>query len=1088
MIKQYAPLIIVLSVAIVAVVGILASSTGLFSGPFSLTNRLGEATNALTQGYAGSGCTDTDGGNLPFIAGDVSAKGAQFQDQCLAASTNQDLLIEYFCKNATKAGYSIIDCKGYNMICSDGACVSAPAANTPTTSGSDLAAASWDSFGLPQTSSFISFSAPDCGSNPYNIASNNTTATTAQQAQPQAQGGYFITTPWHLPDAVVGQQYSFTIQTSPPLPSSTQWPTNVSGVPPGLSVSTGGIISGTPTTAGQYYLTLGSASFFLTVDPAGQTPLPPLTITSAGMRSLPAATIGQPYSTSLQATGGTGNYQWAVIRGGLPYGLSMSRSGVISGTPTGYMLGQMQGAFTVAVSDGDSVATQDFVMGLNAGQCTLSIVQNSAFDWWFVPPGIPDAAVGTPYQSPRFIGGPFEMTGGSLPPGMAIQVIYPVGNGAIRLYYNLTSPGDITVPEPGYGPEFSLVGTPTAPGTYTFTLGSPSIDWWAYDPETIRQGASQGSHAEYITKYDQTATITLKVYPAGAMTSVKLKPDKVSANPQNGPGILHIMYYKNLYPTLGLPLQGGVIEALGGNVQNYHWSIISGSLPPGIMFQQVPSSAFSAYNIVTRNSQDQFGNNLALFGAAAFTGIPGKAGLYPLTIQVTDGNQTATATMSILVAPPSTADPVKGEATIVTICTPGQTKCQGNYQMQTCNPNGAGWTPSQCRSGQYCINDECQRHPDECTAGASQCVSNTAMEVCGHNGAWYNKWSDPISCDGGQCVAGKCVQSGTGCGGTTMTPNGLGGFNTLNNLQYIQTSVAGSGYQFSSTCMGTNVVLDYYCLNNAYVSSPTVCRLGSCTKGFCDTGQGGITDLSVTNKNLIVTVTTPPSKLLPYGENFGDINSVGVRKISPADTFLLPQGTYQLIFSNDGGYEPQTLTVTVTAGQITSLPPVTLQRTCFDTSCDLINNDACSVYGPIQNGIVTANGETYTNTCSGNTLTEWYCKGPNPASITYVCDGNKTIPGCREGLCTPGCYEGRCVDLSRLNATIIVDSNPPGAQVFVGWIGDYRGTTPLSVMVPATVAENILLKKDGYKDYITVPSLTLSFNETRTIDVTLVHS
>ncbi|MHB8393447.1 MAG: G1 family glutamic endopeptidase [Candidatus Dormibacteria bacterium] len=50
--------------------------------------------------------------------------------------------------------------------------------------------------------------------------------------------------------------------------------------------------------------------------------------------SLPGATVGVAYSASLQASGGTPPYSWAITSGALPSGISLSSGGVISGTPS----------------------------------------------------------------------------------------------------------------------------------------------------------------------------------------------------------------------------------------------------------------------------------------------------------------------------------------------------------------------------------------------------------------------------------------------------------------------------------------------------------------------------------------------------------------------------------------------------------------------------------------------------------------------------------------------------------------------------------------------------------------------------------
>ncbi len=49
---------------------------------------------------------------------------------------------------------------------------------------------------------------------------------------------------------------------------------------------------------------------------------------------LPALVIGDPYSAQLSATGGSGNYRWSIVSGSLPDGLTLSSTGLISGTPT----------------------------------------------------------------------------------------------------------------------------------------------------------------------------------------------------------------------------------------------------------------------------------------------------------------------------------------------------------------------------------------------------------------------------------------------------------------------------------------------------------------------------------------------------------------------------------------------------------------------------------------------------------------------------------------------------------------------------------------------------------------------------------
>ncbi len=56
----------------------------------------------------------------------------------------------------------------------------------------------------------------------------------------------------------------------------------------------------------------------------------PIFVTTA---TLPDGMVGSPYSAQLTATGGTNSYTWAIASGALPGGLTLSTSGLISGTP-----------------------------------------------------------------------------------------------------------------------------------------------------------------------------------------------------------------------------------------------------------------------------------------------------------------------------------------------------------------------------------------------------------------------------------------------------------------------------------------------------------------------------------------------------------------------------------------------------------------------------------------------------------------------------------------------------------------------------------------------------------------------------------
>lgn len=160
--------------------------------------------------------------------------------------------------------------------------------------------------------------------------------------------------------------------------------------------------------------------------------------------TLPDGIVGVLYSQVITASGGAAPYTFTVTAGSLPPGLALDpTTGVLSGTPT--TAGPYN--FTITATDMNGcLGSRNYTLLINGPGC-LPI--------FFTPVSLPNGTVGKPYSQV------ISATGGSTPP-YTFTVLPPD-----------TLPPGLALTQPPVGPpslSALLSGTPTAAGTYTFTI------------------------------------------------------------------------------------------------------------------------------------------------------------------------------------------------------------------------------------------------------------------------------------------------------------------------------------------------------------------------------------------------------------------------------------------------------------------------------------------------------------------------------------------------------------------------------------------------------------------------------------------
>jgi hypothetical protein len=426
----------------------------------------------------------------------------------------------------------------------------------------------------------------------------------------------------------------------------TMTPANIAN---GLTLTSGGLLNGTPRTAGSYVYTIAAGGAggatdhvqcILQVNPPAP-PTPTLTITSAC--PLPTGVVGSAYSQTLTTSGGTAPITLSISSGSLPAGLTLL-GGVISGTPTGAGTAN----FTLLATDSANPAQTA------TRSCSISVsaapVQPTITSACPVSPG----TVNVPYHANLTATGDLPITwslaAGSLPVGVALHAtgsISGIPHHAGTFNYTLrasnaagsaTQACTLVINDPNAPP-------PPPPPTLTISTACPlnsGVVGTAFSQSisttggtgTVTHSISAGSLPAGLTlsaagvlsgtpTTAATSTFTLRAVDSGSPAQTATKSCSMTVNAAPTAPVI----------TTACPLTQGVVG------QAYHlnlaatgtspitWSITNGALPVG----------------------------MALFSSGLLTGVPHHPGTYNFTLQATNSVTSVTQACSLVIllhAPP----------------------------------------------------------------------------------------------------------------------------------------------------------------------------------------------------------------------------------------------------------------------------------------------------------------------------------------------------------------------------------------------------------------------------------------------------
>ncbi len=392
--------------------------------------------------------------------------------------------------------------------------------------------------------------------------------------------------------------------------------TTASTLPTGLTLSTAGVLSGTPTQGGTFPIVVTvtdgngctgtSATYNLVIT------CPTITVTNPANAN---GTAGSAFSETFTSSGGIGSMTYTLDSGTLPTGLSLAANGVLSGTPT------QTGSFPITVlatdSNGCTGTSSTYTIVIGCQTITVTNPANAA--------GVAGAAFSETFTESGAIGGAtFTLASGTLPAGLSLAPSgvlsgTPTQTGSFPITVTVTDSNGCTGTSATYNLTIAC---------QTITVTNPANTGGTVNTafsETFTQGGAIGS-ATFTTASTLPAGISLST--AGVLSGTPSEdgtfPIVVIVTDANG--------CTGSSATYNLVIACQTITVT--NPANANGTV-------GVLFSETFTEA-GALGGATFTTASTLPAGITLSAGGVLSGTPTQSGSFPIEVTVTDGQNGCT--------------------------------------------------------------------------------------------------------------------------------------------------------------------------------------------------------------------------------------------------------------------------------------------------------------------------------------------------------------------------------------------------------------------------------------------------------------